>query len=58
MRLSPPSLMTLLISVVLAIAALLAQLGIVQIPVIGSGPFAALAVSYLLLLMGNVVRGL
>ncbi len=58
MRLSPPSLMTLLVSVLLSVAALLAQLGLVQVPVVSGSPFAALLLAYVLLLLGILIRGL
>ena len=58
MRLSQPSLMTLLVSVLLAVAALLAQAGIVHVPVVSNAPFATFAVGYLVLLAGILVRGL
>ena len=58
MRLSPPSLMTLFISVVLAGASVLAATGLVQVPVIGGAAFLSLLIAYVLLLLGILIRGL
>jgi len=45
-----------LISVVLALAALAASLGI-NVPVIGASGYPALAAAYIVLLLGNLIRG-
>jgi hypothetical protein len=58
MRLSAPSLMTVLISVLLALTAVLASLGIVQVPFLGLLPFLTLLIGYVLLLLGILIRGL
>ncbi len=58
MRLSPPSLMTLFISVLLASASVLAATGLVQVPVISGAAFLSLLVAYVLLLLGILIRGL
>ena len=57
MRLSTPTFMTLLVSLVLAIVSIVAQLGI-QVPVIGNYSWAPLLAAYLVLLAGVLVRGM
>jgi len=58
MRLSSPSLMTVIVSFALALASVLAAAGLVQIPVIGGAAFLTLLVAYVLLLLGILIRGL
>jgi hypothetical protein len=58
MRLSSPSLMTVFVSFLLAFAAVLSALGLVQIPVIGGAAFLTLLLAYVLLLLGILIRGL
>jgi hypothetical protein len=57
MRLSSPSIVTIIVSVVLALAGILARLGMVHLPLSSSGA-GYLAAAYVLLLAGNFVRGL
>lgn len=58
MNLSAPTLLTFLISVALAVmAALVAYTG-VKIPMVSGHAFATLGIGYLLLLAGNLFRGL
>lgn len=58
MRLSSPSLMTVFVSFLLALAAVLSASGLVQVPVIGGAAFLTLLAAYVLLLLGILVRGL
>jgi hypothetical protein len=58
MRLSSPSLMTVFVSFVLALASVLSALGLVQVPVIGGAAFVSLLLAYVLLLLGILIRGL
>lgn len=56
--LTPPTRVTFIISVVLAILALLVHYGHVAIPVIGAHVFETIVIAYLILLAGNLFRGL
>jgi hypothetical protein len=57
-RLTPPTQLTLLISVVLAIlAAILHYTGISR-PVVGTHTFGMLLIGYLVLLAGNLIEGI
>jgi hypothetical protein len=56
-RITPPTQITLIISVVLAILALVFRFSGVEIPVVGTHPFATLLISYLVLLAGNLFEG-
>jgi predicted tellurium resistance membrane protein TerC len=56
-RLSPPTQAVFIISLVLAILALLAQYTAVTIPVVSSHTFETLLLAFLLLLAGNLFRG-
>jgi hypothetical protein len=56
--LTPPAKATFIISVVLAILALLVQYAHASIPVVAGHAFEALLISYLVLLAGNLFRGL
>lgn len=55
-RLSPPTQVVFIISLVLAILALLAQYTTVTIPVIAGHAFETLLIAFLLLLAGNLFR--
>ena len=55
-RLSPPTQVVFIISLVLAILALLAHYTTVSIPVIGGHTFETLLIAFLLLLAGNLLR--
>jgi hypothetical protein len=57
-RLTPPTQITLLISVVLAIVAVVLRLTHAEIPILSAHTFAMLAIAYLVLLAGNVVEGI
>ena len=55
-RLSPPTQMVFIISLVLAILALLAHYSDVAIPVVSAHTFETLLIAFLLLLAGNLFR--
>ena len=57
-RLTPPTQLTLLISVVLVIFALVVRFSGVEIPVVGNHPVATLLIGYLVLLAGNLIEGI
>jgi len=59
-RLTPPSQMTFLASVALAILAVVARVLVymdIQMPIFPTGGFALLLVGYLVLLAGNLFEG-
>ena len=56
--LSPPTRLTFIISVILAILALLVHYAHVSIPVVSDYVFETLLIGYLVLLVGNLFRGL
>ena len=56
--LTPPTRVTFIVSVILAIMALLVQYAHVSIPVVSAHVFETLLISYLVLLVGNLFRGL
>ncbi len=56
--LTPPAKATFLISVVLAILALLVQYAHAAIPLVVDHGFEALLIAYLVLLAGNLFRGI
>jgi hypothetical protein len=58
LRLTPPTQITLLISVILAILAVILRLTHVEIPILSAHTFAMLAIAYLVLLAGNVFDGI
>jgi len=57
MNISAPRQITLIISVVIALVALVARYSGVTIPIIGEHPFGALLIGYLVLLVGNLFEG-
>jgi hypothetical protein len=57
MNISAPRQITLTISVVIALVALLAQYTGVPIPFISEHPFGTLLFAYLVLVIGNVLEG-
>jgi len=57
MNISAPRQITLIISVVIALVALVARYGGVSIPFISEHPFGTLLIAYLVLLIGNVLEG-
>jgi len=57
-RLTPPTQLTLLISVVLAILAVVLHYTRVEFPVIGAHTFGLLLLGYLALLAGNLIDGI
>jgi hypothetical protein len=57
MNLSPPSQLALILSVLLAVLALLARYAHVDIPVVSGHSFETLLAGFLLLLAGNLFRG-
>jgi hypothetical protein len=56
--LTPPTKVVFVISVVLALLAVVVWLGFVRIPVVQANLFATLLIAYGLLLAGNLVRGM
>ena len=56
-ELTPPKQVTLLISVLVAILAALVHWGVIPLPQLHTG-FTVLLIGYLILLAGNVVRGI
>ena len=56
-ELTPPKQVTLLISLLVAVFAALVHWGVIHVPQLHSG-FTVLLVGYLILLAGNVVRGI
>ena len=58
MRLSSPSLMTVFVSFLLALAAAVAATGLVKVPLVSGAEFLALLAAYVLLLLGILIRGL
>ena len=56
--LTPPTRVTFIISVVLAILALLAHYAQVSIPVVSAHVWETLLLAYLVLLIGNLFRGI
>jgi hypothetical protein len=57
-RISPPTQITLVVSVALAILALVARYSGIAIPFIGEHTFGTLLISYLVLLAGNLIEGI
>jgi hypothetical protein len=57
-RITPPTQLTLLISVVLAILAAILHYTGVSLPVVGKHTFGLLLIGYLVLLAGNVIEGI
>ena len=57
MNISAPRQITLIISVVIALVALVARYSGVTIPIIGEHPFGTLLIGYLVLLVGNLLKG-
>ncbi|MCB1478821.1 MAG: hypothetical protein R3D43_12240 [Tepidamorphaceae bacterium] len=57
-NLSPPTNPVFIISVVLAILAVLVRYAGVNIPVVSGNVFETLAIAYIVLLVGNLFRGL
>jgi len=57
MNISAPRQITLIISVVIALVALVARYSGVTIPIIGEHPFGTLLIGYLVLLVGNLFKG-
>jgi hypothetical protein len=56
--LSPPTKVTFIISLVLVILALLVHYAHVSIPLVSAHVFETLLIGYLVLLIGNLFRGL
>ena len=57
-RITPPAQLTLLLSVVLAIIALVFRFSGLELPEAINHPFGALLLAYLVLLAGNLVEGI
>jgi hypothetical protein len=57
-RLTPPTQITLLISVVLAIIAVLLRFTHSEIPFLSAHTFAMLVIAYLVLLAGSMIEGI
>ena len=56
--LTPPTRLTFILSVVLVILALLVRYPHVSVPVVSAHVFETLLIGYLVLLVGNLFRGL
>lgn len=56
--LTPPTKLTFILSVILVILALLVRYAHVSIPVVGAHVFETLLIGYLVLLAGNLFRGI
>ena len=56
--LTPPTRLTFILSVVLVILALLVRYAHVSVPVVSAHVFETLPIGYLVLLVGNLFRGL
>ena len=56
--LTPPTRLTCILSVVLVILALLVRYAHVSVPVVSEHVFETLLIGYLVLLAGNLLRGL
>jgi len=56
--LTPPTRLTFILSVVLVILALLVRYAHVSVPVVSAHVFETLLIGYLVLLVGNLSRGL
>ena len=56
--LTPPTRLTLILSVVLVILALLVRYAHVSIPVVSAHVWETLLLAYLVLLIGNLLRGI
>ena len=56
--LSPPTRLTLAVSIILVILALLVHYAHVSIPVVSAHVFETLLIGYVVLLVGNLFRGL
>jgi uncharacterized membrane protein len=56
MKLSPPRVITYIIAVVLAILAVLGWF--ISIPLISAHPFYVLAIAFIVLVLGNLFKGL
>jgi hypothetical protein len=56
--LTPPARLTFIISVILVIVALLVRYAHVSVPVVSAHVFETLLIGYLVLLAGNLLRGL
>jgi hypothetical protein len=56
--LTPPTKVTFIVSVVLVILALLVRYAHVSIPIVSAHVFETLLIGYLVLLVGNLFRGL
>ena len=57
-RITPPTQLTLIISAILAILAVVLRLTHAEIPILGAHTFAILGIAYLVLLAGNVIEGI
>lgn len=58
MRLTAPTAIVFFLSLLLAILALLTYFGGIAIPIIGGNTFISLLVAYVILVLGNVIRGM
>lgn len=58
MRLTAPTAIVFFLSLLLAVLALIAYFGGIAIPVIGGNTFISLLVAYVILVLGNVIRGM
>ncbi len=58
MRLTAPTAVVFFLSLLLAILALIAYFGGIAIPIIGGNTFISLLVAYVILVLGNIIRGI
>ena len=56
-RLTPPTQITLLISILLAVAALIIRYSGIEVPAILNHSFGILLLGYIVLLIGNLIEG-
>jgi len=57
-RLTPPTQLTLLVSVVLAVLAAILHYAHIELPIVGTHTFGLLLLGYLALLAGNLIDGI
>ena len=57
-RLTPPTQLTLIISVVLAVLAVILHYAHIELPIVSTHTFGLLLLGYLVLLAGNVIEGI
>ncbi|WP_310620869.1 hypothetical protein [Flexibacterium corallicola] len=58
MRLSPPSFILFLLALALGICSLLVYFSVMHIPVVSGNAYPTMGIAWLLLVLGNMLRGL